>query len=118
MDILIIGLILLLLALYGTPLFVIISAIALLAFHAAEIDPSAVIIELNRLTGQSRKQHPPAAGKPVPRIFRLDARRSGDCRPGILCHIHGFYRRFRRYDYRSRWSAISGLVKRTVFGKL
>ncbi|MEJ2053913.1 MAG: TRAP transporter large permease subunit, partial [Calditrichaceae bacterium] len=53
MDILIIGLILLLLALYGTPLFVIISAIALLAFHAAEIDPSAVIIELNRLAGQS-----------------------------------------------------------------
>jgi tripartite ATP-independent transporter DctM subunit len=52
MDILIIGIILILLALYGTPLFVIISAIALLAFHAAGIDSSAVIIELYRLASQ------------------------------------------------------------------
>jgi C4-dicarboxylate transporter DctM subunit len=52
MSIFIIGIILLLLALYGTPLFVIISAIALLAFHLAEIDPSAVIIELYRLSSQ------------------------------------------------------------------
>ncbi len=43
---------LLLLTLLGTPLFVIISAIALLAFHIAEIDSSAVIIELYRLTSQ------------------------------------------------------------------
>ena len=50
---LIIGLLLLLFALFGTPLFIIISAIALLAFHAVEIDPSAMIIELNRLTTQS-----------------------------------------------------------------
>lgn len=50
---LIIGFALLLLALFGTPLFIIISAIALLAFHAVEIDPSALIIELNRLTTQS-----------------------------------------------------------------
>ncbi len=48
-----IGLLLLLFALFGTPLFIIISAIALLAFHAVEIDPSAMIIELNRLTTQS-----------------------------------------------------------------
>ena len=52
MMILVIGLALLLFALFGTPLFVIISAIALLAFHAAEIDSSAVIIELYRLTSQ------------------------------------------------------------------
>ncbi len=52
MTMLIIGLFLLLLALYGTPLFVIISAIALLAFHLAEIDSSAVIIELYRLASQ------------------------------------------------------------------
>lgn len=52
MDLLIIGLILLLLALYGTPLFVIISAVALMAFHFAEIDSSAVIIELYRLASQ------------------------------------------------------------------
>ncbi len=52
MTMLIIGLTLLLLALYGTPLFVIISAIALLAFHLAEIDSSAVIIELYRLASQ------------------------------------------------------------------
>ncbi|HEM49039.1 MAG TPA: TRAP transporter large permease subunit [Caldithrix sp.] len=52
MDILIIGIILILLALYGTPLFVIISAVALLAFHMAEIDASAVIIELYRLASQ------------------------------------------------------------------
>ncbi len=49
----VIGLALLLFALFGTPLFIIISAIALLAFHAVEIDPSAMIIELNRLTTQS-----------------------------------------------------------------
>lgn len=44
-----IGLILLLLALYGTPLFAIISAIALLAFYFAGIPVSAVIVELYRL---------------------------------------------------------------------
>jgi len=49
---LIIGLLLLLLTLFGTPLFVIISAIALLAFHFAGIEMSAVIIELNRLASQ------------------------------------------------------------------
>lgn len=48
-----IGLALLLLALFGTPLFVIISAIALAAFHFEGTDPSAVIISLNRLTSQS-----------------------------------------------------------------
>ncbi len=41
-----------LLALLGTPLFIIISAIALLAFHLAEIDSSAMIIELYRLASQ------------------------------------------------------------------
>jgi len=52
MTMLIVGVILLTLALFGTPLFVIISAIALLAFHLAEIDSSAVIIELYRLASQ------------------------------------------------------------------
>ncbi len=52
MTTLVIGLILLMLALFGTPLFVIISAIALLAFHFAEIDSSAIIIELYRLASQ------------------------------------------------------------------
>ncbi len=47
-----IGLILLLLALFGTPLFVIISAIALLAFYSAGIDMTVVIIELYRLASQ------------------------------------------------------------------
>jgi TRAP-type mannitol/chloroaromatic compound transport system permease large subunit len=47
-----IGILLLLLALFGTPLFTIIAAIALIAFHFAEIDSSAVIIELYRLTSQ------------------------------------------------------------------
>lgn len=37
------------LALLGTPLFVIFGAVGLLAFHAAEIDTQAVIIELYRL---------------------------------------------------------------------
>ncbi|NOX37657.1 MAG: TRAP transporter large permease subunit [Calditrichaeota bacterium] len=49
MTILLIGIVLLLLALVGTPLFAIISAIALMAFHAADIDTSAVIVELYRL---------------------------------------------------------------------
>jgi len=52
MTLFFIGLILILLALYGTPLFVVISAIALIAFHFAEIDSSAVIIELYRLASQ------------------------------------------------------------------
>ncbi|GAB4339865.1 MAG: hypothetical protein Kow0037_25360 [Calditrichia bacterium] len=45
----IIGLILLLLALFGTPLFAIISLIAITAFHLAEIDITVVIVELYRL---------------------------------------------------------------------
>ena len=52
MEILIFGIILLLLALFGTSLFVIIAAIALLAFHFADIDSSAFIIELYRLASQ------------------------------------------------------------------
>jgi C4-dicarboxylate transporter DctM subunit len=52
METLIIGIILLLLALFGTSLFVIIAAIALLAFHFADIDSSAFIIELYRLASQ------------------------------------------------------------------
>jgi len=39
----------LLFALLGTPLFVVISALALLSFHTAGIDLSAVIIEMSRL---------------------------------------------------------------------
>ena len=42
-------LIFILLALLGTPLFIIISAIALLAFHSIEIDSSAIMIEMYRM---------------------------------------------------------------------
>ncbi len=52
MTVLIIALLLLILALFGTPLFVIISSIALIAFYFAEIDFIAVIIELYRLASQ------------------------------------------------------------------
>ncbi len=45
----VIGVVLLALALFGTPLFAIISLVALLAFHFAGIDSSAVIVELYRL---------------------------------------------------------------------
>jgi len=38
-----------LLALVGTPLFIVIAALALISFHAVEIDPSVVIIEMTRL---------------------------------------------------------------------
>jgi C4-dicarboxylate transporter DctM subunit len=38
-----------LLALIGTPLFIVIAALALISFHAVEIDPSVVIIEMTRL---------------------------------------------------------------------
>jgi C4-dicarboxylate transporter DctM subunit len=44
-----IGLVLLALALFGTPLFVIISAIAIIAFYFAGISSAAVIVELYRL---------------------------------------------------------------------
>lgn len=36
-------------ALIGTPLFIVISALALIAFYSVEIDPSVVIIEMTRL---------------------------------------------------------------------
>lgn len=49
MTTIIIGLILILLALYGTPLFAIISLIAMLAFYFAGIDITVVIVELYRL---------------------------------------------------------------------
>ena len=52
MTTLIIGLLLILLALFGTSLFVIIAAVALVAFYFVEIDSSAVIIELYRLASQ------------------------------------------------------------------
>jgi len=38
-----------LLALVGTPLFIVIAALALLSFHSVDIDPSVVIIEMTRL---------------------------------------------------------------------
>jgi TRAP-type mannitol/chloroaromatic compound transport system permease large subunit len=49
MEIALFGLLLLLMALMGTPLFIIIAAIALLCFSSQSIDSSAVIIELYRL---------------------------------------------------------------------
>ncbi len=52
MEVLLIALALTVLALFGTPLFVIISAVALMAFFSADIDSSAVIIELYRLASQ------------------------------------------------------------------
>lgn len=52
MTTIIIGLILLLLALYGTPLFAIISLIAMLAFYSEGISISVVIVELYRLASQ------------------------------------------------------------------
>lgn len=49
METLLIGIVLLLLAFLGSPLFAIIGLIAVLAFYAAGIDSSAVIVELYRL---------------------------------------------------------------------
>jgi len=49
MELVVIGVILLILSLGGTPLFTIIAGIALLAFHAAGIDTAALIVELSRL---------------------------------------------------------------------
>ena len=49
MEFILIGLLLLLLSLAGTPIFAIIAAIGLLAFHFAGIDTAALIIELYRL---------------------------------------------------------------------
>ncbi len=49
MEIALIGLLLLALAFFGTPLFIIIGVIALLSFHAQGIDSSAIIIETYRL---------------------------------------------------------------------
>ena len=49
MIVLIIGLIFILFALFGTPLFVILGAIALLSFFSLGIDTSAVIVEMYRI---------------------------------------------------------------------
>ncbi|MBN2009112.1 TRAP transporter large permease [candidate division KSB1 bacterium] len=49
MILVIIGLVFLLFALFGTPLFVILGGIALLSFHNLDIESSAVIIELYRI---------------------------------------------------------------------
>jgi C4-dicarboxylate transporter, DctM subunit len=49
LETVLIGIGLILLALLGTPLFIIIAAISLLSFHAAGVDTSSVIIELYRL---------------------------------------------------------------------
>jgi len=37
-------------ALIGTPLFIVIAALALLSFHSVDIDPSVVVIEMTRLS--------------------------------------------------------------------
>jgi len=52
METFVFGILLIALALFGTSLFVIIAAIALLAFYYVDIDSSAVIIELYRLASQ------------------------------------------------------------------
>lgn len=49
MEIIFFGIVFLTLALFGTPLFVIIGAIALISFYQQDIDSSAIIIELYRL---------------------------------------------------------------------
>ena len=49
MTIVMIGLLLIFLALFGAPLFVILGTIALLSFHSLEIDTAAVIVELYRI---------------------------------------------------------------------
>lgn len=49
MEIILIGLFFLLMALFGTPLFIIIGAIGLICFYSQDIDSSAMIIELYRL---------------------------------------------------------------------
>jgi len=50
MIIIIIGLLLILMALLGAPLFIIIAAIALLSFYSLGIDTSTVILSINQLT--------------------------------------------------------------------
>ena len=49
METVLIIIVLFLLVVFGSPLFAIIGAIALIAFHSAQIDSSAVIVELYRL---------------------------------------------------------------------
>src|SRR6267143_3098474 len=48
-ELILAGVLLVVLSLAGTPLFAIVAAVGLLAFHAAGIDTAALIIELNRL---------------------------------------------------------------------
>ena len=46
----IVKLLAILFALIGTPLFIVIGALALISFHSVDIDPSVVIIEMTRLS--------------------------------------------------------------------
>ncbi len=50
MEIIVYGLLLIAIAFLGSPLFAIIGAIALIAFHSAGIDTSAIIVEMYRLS--------------------------------------------------------------------
>ena len=50
MDLAIVGIVFVLLGLFGMPIFAIVAAVALLAFHFAGIDTAAIIVELFRLS--------------------------------------------------------------------
>ena len=131
---LLIGILLLVFAFYGTPLFVIISTIALLAFYLADISSSAVIVELYRLASMPILPAIPLftfagyllAESNTPKrlvnlsraLFRMDPGWSLRGHPGILCRFYSLYRCVRCHYYRTGRFAVSGFIEGKLSGKI
>ncbi len=107
---------LVLLALLGTPLFVILGGGALIAFALQGISSSAVLTEMSRLATSPillvdpdvhlrglhlrREQDARAARAADPLALRMDSREPRARRDGRLRDLHRLYRRQRRHDRR------------------
>ena len=116
-------------ALIGAPLFIVISALALLSFHAVDIDPAVVIIEMTRL-GETpllislplfifagtmlAESGAPERMLKLPAAARLAARRPGRHFAGAVRGIHCLYRRFRGNHFCAWRSALAGSAQRRI----
>jgi len=110
----IIGTVLLLLALFGTPLFAIISLIALLAFTFVDIDTSVLMVSLYRLASTPIL----LPGEFFTRFYRLASRRLVCGYPGLLCGVYGFYRCFGCNHHCPGRITLPGFTQRKLSGEI
>jgi hypothetical protein len=108
---------LILLTLYGTPLFAIISTIAMLAFYFADIDTSVVIVELYRLASQPVLLAIPLFTFAGYLLAKSDAPRRLINFSRYLRHLHCPDRRVRGDHYRPGGAALSYPYQRAIPGK-